>query len=670
MPHYSPPLKEFVYPVPVCQPEANLNNVLSIFRHLNCQVLAIPSATGWGIITSASLLSLVNKSCWDEKTAFGTRNADRRQKVTEQSLLEVRAAIESVIINREDTKLDDFLSRGQSNDWLTKEKVCLIVDRQGTLQGRLDRNKIIEYLAQKPRLRESVKTNFSPIDSLEQIALPAKIEAANGRIVRANQLWLDLHLNNLQTASESAVSVSEAEFQEIMQSSIEPRGVSKPRADVRVGNFPRPYSLGVELEQTADWNYVKIPLAAPLQTTEIKDLQYLVLATITLQKKEHNIEQVAAAPEMASERILATVSHELKSPLTGILGLSSLLQGQKLGSLNQRQLRYVALIYRSGKKMMNIVDRLLRLNSLITEQSSETELINLEFLCRQLYQEAVTKLRATEDNCHLAPQIERTQLEIELGSEIAIANRSLLSAILSHLLLEAFEIGEFEPPKITIEGRGGATKIEIANQKNLPLVNLGLNWMMAECLSKGVHGRMSYSTSSSGCQFTLLLPKNKSDRTQSLSKTTTATQTSANKDNTNLTILCLYPELDVIDPLVNPSYNPNFDLKSWSDEYERQSKHQHRIIEADSLEQAHNLARIWRLDAIVLNGYQIALPDFYLRSLQSYEHLANLPLITLDARTTEAANQIEGLDIYPCLLPVQQSNIDDLIQVIKIAIES
>jgi hypothetical protein len=142
------------------------------------------------------------------------------------------------------------------------------------------------------------------------------------------------------------------------------------------------------------------------------------------------------------------------------------------------------------------------------------------------------------------------------------------------------------------------------------------------------------------------------------------------KKTANPTILCLYPELEVIDPQIKHNHNSNFDLKSWLNNYEAQTGERHRIIEADSLEQAHNLARIWRLDAIILNGQQIAQPRLYLRSLQESEHLARLPLITLDNKTTKAANQIEGLKVYPCLLPARQCNIADLIQVIQIAIES
>ena len=107
-----------------------------------------------------------------------------------------------------------------------------------------------------------------------------------------------------------------------------------------------------------------------------------------------------------------------------------------------------------------------------------------------------------------------------------------------------------------------------------------------------------------------------------------------------------------------------FNFKHWA---EQEWFNKHRIIEADGLLQAHTLARIWELDVIVLEGHKIADPKEYLRSLQNSEYLSSLPIVTLDTKTTEAANQIAGLNVYPCLLPAKCRSFKDLMQVIQIA---
>ncbi|MEY2832805.1 MAG: hypothetical protein RLZZ574_2063, partial [Cyanobacteriota bacterium] len=449
-----------------------------------------------------------------------------------------------------------------------------------------------------------------------------------------------------------------------------------PQRDNRASNFQsdltkelefREDSLSIDTQRSS-WNYLKIPLISDRQHRAAIESHNLVLATPQIQSPA-TTNNLTSTSEVSTNQLLATVSHELKSPLTGIVGLTSLLQGQKLGTLNQRQTRYVELIYRSGKKMMSVVDDLLQLTALTTEQPKDLESINLESLCRQLYRAVLTKVHSIEGRLNSTIDFAQPKLSIELGSEMALANKLLLSSVLSHLILEAIAASEtIEPLKIQIKSLSEVTAIIITGQPISATVNPGLNLMIAKCLSEILEARVSHACSTTSCQFTLLLPN---QNTQSSHLTDIVAPNAANLSTTaNLTILCLYPELEVIDPQASHNHSLDFDLKSWSDSYEKQTGYQHRIIEADSLEQAHNLARIWQLDAIILNGHQIAQPSLYLRSLQESEHLATLPLITLDTRITEAANQIEGLNVYPCLLPAQQSNITDLIQVIQIAIKS
>lgn len=597
MSNYSPSLKDFVEPIPICELETDLGNMLSIFQHLNCKMLAVPQGKlGWGILNSEDLLSLVTEAWQGDRIALTShpRNIAYQQKMTCRSIPDVKTLIKPVMVYQAESKLEEFLEKLQHEPLSTPGQICLIVNQQGELEGMLDRDKIIQYLAQN--------SSFT-----------------------------------LQDQAQNPIK--------------------KP----------------------------KIPLQLPPNYLDKQS-----------DASETNIPHFTS--EFPQHQLLATVSHELKSPLTGIVGLSSLLQEQKLGDLNQRQARYVELIYLSGKKMMTVVDDLLQLTALIADHPQDLESINLEVLCRQVYHETLTKVQSGRENSFAAVAPAKSKFSIELDRQIAvpksvsqgkgreffkvIANKLLLSSVLSHLMLEAMVAngtGEplnpygLNPLNIEIKSLSGMTAIVITSQiassasaTNSP----GLNLMIAECLSAALEGRVTHAYSTSSSQFTLLLPPKNlpvssgEDEIQRPSDVTNSSKTS------NLTILCLYPELEVIDPQTSPNHNSNFDLKSWSDNYAEETGYQHRIIEADSLEQAHNLARIWRLDAIILNGDQIAQPRLYLRSLQASEHLANLPLITLDIKTTEAANQIEGLNVFPCLLPVEQCNIADLIQVIQIAIES
>ena len=93
----------------------------------------------------------------------------------------------------------------------------------------------------------------------------------------------------------------------------------------------------------------------------------------------------------------------------------------------------------------------------------------------------------------------------------------------------------------------------------------------------------------------------------------------------------------------------------------------HHIIQADSLEQAELLARIWNIDVAIWDGATLVDPTPYLRSLSKLSTVARIPLITLDQKTTAIANKVAKLTVFPCLLPANERSIEKLTQVIQIA---
>lgn len=91
----------------------------------------------------------------------------------------------------------------------------------------------------------------------------------------------------------------------------------------------------------------------------------------------------------------------------------------------------------------------------------------------------------------------------------------------------------------------------------------------------------------------------------------------------------------------------------------------YRVVEADDLDQAELLAQVWKPNIVLLDA---AVPDpiGYLKLLGDCSFLASLPLVTLDPVTTQAANQVPGLTVFPCLAPVSESS-EALLQVIQVA---
>ena len=700
---------------------------------------------------------------------------------------ELNCLIEPATVYQSDTKIENFLGYWKRNSLANNQTKYLIVNHQGNLQGLLNTEKLLEFLVSKFHQSQAVYSSLpvlpiSLINSLDSIALPLKLETLAGENFYVNQHWQKLvgtseEITPQQPQSEDCSIASwwgKQQLSEHQQNVFsETNNQDNPieianainyqclTASLPLNNLSRKLSLNldseylptaipehfvpsclldnpqinpaanstfsIQIEQKKDWSYIKIPLAiAPQKLQDTTTSIYWLILAIKqpLEGSEDNsLPKTLAVPETIADQLLATISHELKSPLTGIVGLSSLLKTQKLGQLNQRQTRYMKLIHGSGKRLMNIVNDLLELTSLATGKLPlQPEIVNLESLCRQAYQQVVTKLEPTtaakldSDFIGDTPQF---QINIESGLGLAIADKSRLSSILSHLILETIQFSEPLNNKLEIKIKylEDWTAIVISNDLETVFLSSeqvvsqlppfpedaaslkqqsGLNLTIAKYLAKVLGGDVLSIYSASSCQFTLLLPGDSSQLTHLSANLSPVVKQEQHHDregwrgslaisnrgvdkNENavtkprhLTILCIYPEPEVINSVTSTQSGLNFNLKSWAEQdwsttNEQQLSYQHRIIEADGLEQAHTLARIWQLDVIVLDGYKIVNPSQYLRSLQESEYLSALPLITLDTRTTEAANQIDGLNVYPCLLPAECRSVRDLMQVIQIA---
>jgi len=134
------------------------------------------------------------------------------------------------------------------------------------------------------------------------------------------------------------------------------------------------------------------------------------------------------------------------------------------------------------------------------------------------------------------------------------------------------------------------------------------------------------------------------------------------RTRSGLTILHLHPDIAETQPDQPSLCSRLTDILS----LEHQSLN-YRVLEADDIEQAELLTRVWHPDVILLDGAALKDPVNYLKEFSSYTDLTALPLVTLDHQTTEAANQVTELSVYPCLAPDNDSKFSAILQVIQVA---
>ena len=681
-------LADFISPVPICQSEAAFGNILKIFHSTKCRMLAISlGRNDWGIIYAEDLLSFMSQTWLKPKLAV----VNHPKSICEQSdipYISVRdfdSLIKPAIVYQADTKLQEFLS--YSHHTLgDRQTEYLIVNALGKLKGRLDRNRILEYLSAETQgvSADAQETEFlSNLSGLiDAIAVPLKIESA-AETLYCNASWQELIIGEVAINNDNTLPSSDRHQGAnnilpipSLNSLVEPPNSSISNADL---NSRSQLSSSIDCqrmksERGEEWNYLKLPLRQNFQqdAKHRQSCYWLVIATKP-SGKPINLARAENSDRESVGNLLASLSHQLKSPLTGIVGLSSLLGEKQLGTLNQRQARYADLIHSSSQNMMDIVNDVLKLVSLTTEERSP-ELVNWQFLCQQVYQQVIAEIRSLKTGSDFMPEAKELKLTIEPGSEMAIADRAIISRILFHLMLETKEtVKSIAQLQLKINSSRELITIEVSQAEvgetalnNSLETDSGLNLAIAKYLAATIDSSIEREADSTRAQFTLLLARAVTDAIPATDSLAIASPNQ--KARKSLTILCLYPEPEAMDLEIERD-RFHLNLKSCLN-HNAQELVRHRIIEADSLEQADTLARIWQLDVIILDGYQIAQPETYLRSFGKSEHLSNLPLITLDTKTTEAANQQSGLNVYPCLLTAQHRSVEDLLQVIEIATES
>ncbi|WP_445475223.1 PAS domain S-box protein [Methanococcoides methylutens] len=160
-----------------------------------------------------------------------------------------------------------------------------------------------------------------------------------------------------------------------------------------------------------------------------------------------------AANRLKSE-FLANMSHELRTPLTSIIGFSDLLFEKDAGFLNDKQMKYVGNISRSGKHLLTLINDILDLSKI---EAGRMELQHEKFRFREVLNnvEALVSPLAEKKNICLSTIIGADDICIN-------ADRLKLTQVLFNLVSNAI--------KFTHEG--GSVMIRAKNDADTLVINV------------------------------------------------------------------------------------------------------------------------------------------------------------------------------------------------------
>ncbi|HEY9647776.1 MAG TPA: ATP-binding protein [Chroococcidiopsis sp.] len=471
------------------------------------------------------------------------------------------------------------------------EQYWVLVDASGHYVGSLDLAKVWQFLAQHPPAEGSAEdtswqarsdiSGWAILTSLpqvlEKIPLPMMVQTATGRIIVQNLAWREqfaelqdpVGLRQYATELLEVVGKTETEstgqFWSLQQDGRLPETTTAVEEEwLQEATAHSDRSLTCQLGasdgsclctcssksgQERVWQFVKVPLGAIARAgaegtageQSTSEELWLVLAQDHTEQQQVARELTAKNADLVQlnrlkDEFLACISHELKTPLTAVLGLSNLLRDQHLGTLNDRQLRYAQLIYQSGRHLILIINDILDLTRIETHQLDLLlEPVDLTTICHQAYEQARQLLNAEDSHDAIAPPelvlAERLQsFEIQPGLTSLVADAVRLRQMLANLMSNALKVtrqsGEVGLKVETWEGWIAFTvwdtgigipieKQHLIFQKFQQLENpltrqfegTGLGLVLTQRLARLHGGDVTFtSVEGKGSQFTLLLP--------------------------------------------------------------------------------------------------------------------------------------------------------------------
>ncbi|MBM3779330.1 MAG: response regulator [Acidimicrobiia bacterium] len=162
-------------------------------------------------------------------------------------------------------------------------------------------------------------------------------------------------------------------------------------------------------------------------------------------------EQLAEATRAKSD-FLATMSHEMRTPMNGVLGMAALLEDTPL---NAEQRELLAMIRASGQGLVSIINDILDLSKV---EAGRLELETAPIVLRQLIEEALELLapRAAEKGLDLIGDVDLALPPVVLG------DATRLRQVLVNLIGNAIKFTERGHVLVTARRRDGGPRLRLA----------------------------------------------------------------------------------------------------------------------------------------------------------------------------------------------------------------
>ncbi|MDX2100228.1 MAG: GAF domain-containing sensor histidine kinase [Leptolyngbyaceae cyanobacterium bins.59] len=192
------------------------------------------------------------------------------------------------------------------------------------------------------------------------------------------------------------------------------------------------------LELTARWSMSEFERNRLVRLSQAVSHQTIAHFTPSASKLEtaQRDERISEKPDLSLAnpirvQLLSQLTQELRTPLTSVMGMTSVLTREIYGPLTTKQKEYLAIVYQSGQYLLSLVNEIMELGSL--EDGSESlnlSSVDIEMLCQQV----ITTLEEAAKR-----REQQMRLTVEPGPRIWLLDKHKVKQMLYHLIFSVIQ---------------------------------------------------------------------------------------------------------------------------------------------------------------------------------------------------------------------------------------
>ena len=226
----------------------------------------------------------------------------------------------------------------------------------------------------------------------------------------------------------------------------------------------RDCDLSNATSQKPRWEQVNNFISSSNDRSNSTDLTSLAVKSIEAKDNDRLDEIDGTESNSIKVKLLSQLTEELKTPLTSVIGMASVLQREVYGPLTVKQREYLEIIHNSGQNLISLVDEIVNLG-VLNEQGSEINqtAVDIEMLCQQV----INSLLETAKQHQQA-----LTLSVEPGNRIWSLDKEKIRQALYYSIDSILEMSE----------AGGEIKIHVSKRNHV--LNIAV-WISHPWLGEG-----------------------------------------------------------------------------------------------------------------------------------------------------------------------------------------